>query len=148
MFHLIHLFILGLSSFPSCLPNQYQFINMTKTWSQAQLYCRENYSDLVTIGNQTEMDELINALPAGWSGPAWIGLYNISWTWSLNNTQLEGSGFWDVGQPDNVNDNEFCVTQYTDLASVTDATLSAVHNAILVSSGNVFGLLFFCILAT
>ncbi|XP_034148857.1 C-type mannose receptor 2 isoform X2 [Esox lucius] len=182
----------GLSSFPSCLSNQYEFVNMAKTWSQAQLYCRQNYGDLVTIGDQTEMDKLINALPAGWSGPAWIGLYNISWTWSLNDTQLEGSGFWDVGQPDNVNDNEFCVymsnkkwsdancdgqqhfvcydaktnsyilardpinynilsmswtqaqiycrTQYTDLATVTDATLSAVQNAILQQSYGQSGL--------
>ncbi|XP_038820735.1 lymphocyte antigen 75-like [Salvelinus namaycush] len=39
----------GLSILPSCLPHQFHFVNMKKTWTEAQNICRQNYTDLATI---------------------------------------------------------------------------------------------------
>ncbi|KAL0994897.1 hypothetical protein UPYG_G00128950 [Umbra pygmaea] len=97
-----------LSGLLSCVTCQYQFINTAKTWSQAQVYCRDNFVDMATINSSTQMTKLLSSAPGNWKTPAWIGVNDISWWWSLNNTPLDGSTYWDVGQPDNVN-SEVCV---------------------------------------
>uniref|UniRef100_A0A4W5KQ68 C-type lectin domain-containing protein n=1 Tax=Hucho hucho TaxID=62062 RepID=A0A4W5KQ68_9TELE len=83
-----------------------------KTWSEAQRYCRQNYVDLASIDDMAEMNRLNNTVKAGsLTEPAWIGLYNTSWRWSLGDTELNTTEFWDKknGQPDNAKRNEFCV---------------------------------------
>ena len=51
-------------------------------WTEAQKYCRENYTDLATIENTEEMNRLINTVVLNVRN-SWIGLYtNINWTWS------------------------------------------------------------------
>ncbi|XP_071195953.1 C-type lectin lectoxin-Phi1-like [Salvelinus alpinus] len=111
------LFFSGLSVLPSCLSHQFHFVNTNKTWTDAQSYCRQNYIDLASIDDMADMNKLNNTVKA-WSltEPAWIGLYNTSWRWSPGDTKLEREGFWDkrkIGenkeQPDNLNNNEFCV---------------------------------------
>nr|XP_055046324.1 L-selectin-like [Misgurnus anguillicaudatus] len=46
--------------------------------SNAQSYCRQHYTDLATIRNETENDELGLMTEII---PAWIGLYRDSWKW-------------------------------------------------------------------
>uniref|UniRef100_A0A4W5KPN1 C-type lectin domain-containing protein n=1 Tax=Hucho hucho TaxID=62062 RepID=A0A4W5KPN1_9TELE len=102
----------GLSVLPSCLPHQFHLVNMNKNWSEAQRYCRQNYTDLASIDDMAEMNRLNNTVKAGsLTEPAWIGLYNTSWRWSLGDTELNTTEFWDKknGQPDNAKRNEFCV---------------------------------------
>ncbi|KAF5891488.1 macrophage mannose receptor 1-like isoform X1, partial [Clarias magur] len=60
----------------------YILINESKTWRDAQTSCRENYTDLVSVRNQTENEEIWNVKQCMINNSAWIGLFNDSWTWS------------------------------------------------------------------
>ncbi|XP_072543317.1 macrophage mannose receptor 1-like isoform X1 [Salminus brasiliensis] len=95
-----------------CGTRQFHVEKEGKNWTEAQKYCRENFTDLVTIENQEEMDA-VQAAVNGTTGNYWIGLRqkpgenNRSWIWS------DGSNFsysdWYTGEPNNgVGDN--CVT--------------------------------------
>ncbi|CAB1345525.1 unnamed protein product [Coregonus sp. 'balchen'] len=77
-----------------CLPHQYYFVNMGKNWTEAQIYCREKYTDLATIDNMEDMKRLVNTVDRGYNGSAWIGLYNHfnSWRWSLEDSGFYGDG--------------------------------------------------------
>ncbi|KAK2872519.1 hypothetical protein Q8A67_022416 [Cirrhinus molitorella] len=96
----------------SSCTRQYHFVNESKTWTEAQRYCRQNYTDLATIDNMEEMNRLIKTVLRTYYGKAWIGLYDDmnSWRWSLDNTALQG-GFksWYVQQPVNSAGQSLCV---------------------------------------
>ena len=83
-----------------------------KTWTEAQSYCREWYTDLATIGNTEEMRKLNDTVSAaGHSSDVWIGLYShIDWKWSdgFNQSGAEYRN-WDTGYPNNRAANQFCV---------------------------------------
>ncbi|MGH0137945.1 UNVERIFIED_CONTAM: hypothetical protein FKN15_030372 [Acipenser sinensis] len=85
----------------------YILIDHPKTWYEAQQYCRENYTDLVSIKNNDE-DKKIKEKSNGTA--VWIGLFNNPWKWSHKG---EYSSFhnWDKGEPNNVGNN-FCVEMY------------------------------------
>ncbi|XP_058270996.1 C-type mannose receptor 2-like [Hemibagrus wyckioides] len=95
---------------------QYHFINVNKTWTEAQRYCRENYTDLATVENMEEVNTLIYTANSNYSGLAWIGLYGDlgGWRWSL-----DGDAFYKEGErdfrgwyeePNNYNGKELCVS--------------------------------------
>ncbi|KAI4874923.1 hypothetical protein NFI96_009232, partial [Prochilodus magdalenae] len=52
------------------------FVTESKSWTEAQSYCIECYTDLATIDNMEEMNRLINTVNSSYSGLAWIGLYD------------------------------------------------------------------------
>ncbi|KAK3510476.1 hypothetical protein QTP70_008663 [Hemibagrus guttatus] len=64
--------------------NKYVLINETKSWYDAQIYCREKHTDLVSVRNQTENEEIWRVITS--SAPkdsrVWIGLFYDSWKWS------------------------------------------------------------------
>ncbi|NP_001139959.1 L-selectin precursor [Salmo salar] len=91
----------GLSILPSSLTHQFHFVNLNKTWTEAQRFCRQNYTDLATIDDMADMKKLNSTVSASWRGSAWIGLYNIIWRWSLGDRELEGEVFWDDHHPNN-----------------------------------------------
>ncbi|KAF7689756.1 hypothetical protein HF521_013109 [Silurus meridionalis] len=62
--------------------DNYTFINETKTWYEAQTFCREKYTDLVSVRNQTENKKISNLIKTTVNDGAWIGLFNDSWKWS------------------------------------------------------------------
>ncbi|XP_036444938.1 C-type mannose receptor 2-like [Colossoma macropomum] len=100
----------------SCVPHQYHFVNESKSWTEAQRYCRENYTDLASIDNMEEMNRLINTVNGSYSGLAWIGLYDDldSWRWSLDDESLHKENVtnfrnWYIQKPVNSGGNRMCV---------------------------------------
>ncbi|XP_045557465.1 C-type mannose receptor 2 isoform X1 [Salmo salar] len=99
----------GLCTLSSCLTREYHYVSSPKTWTEAQRYCREKYTDLATIENMEDMKRLINTVDIGYNGSVWIGLEKgdiMVWQWSLANRDYygeEGTGFrkWSEGEPDN-----------------------------------------------
>ncbi|KAF4117742.1 hypothetical protein G5714_002295 [Onychostoma macrolepis] len=75
--HLNHYFL--------CYGNSgYILVQSRKTWSDAQSYCRQHYTDLPTIHNFTENNQINNKINqlilSGYY--IWIGLFVDSWGWS------------------------------------------------------------------
>ncbi|XDV28072.1 hypothetical protein PO909_031468 [Leuciscus waleckii] len=79
---------------------QYQFINESMTWQDAQSYCRARFTDLATADNMSDASLLLNTVDAGYSGSVWIGLHNgteYRWVWSLG--PLSQYSNWNQGEP-------------------------------------------------
>ncbi|XP_044198487.1 macrophage mannose receptor 1-like [Thunnus albacares] len=104
-------FLTGWSIFSTCRLHQYHFVAEPMNWTEAQTYCRETYTDLVTIENTEDMNQLNNTVSsAGYNSQVWIGLYRvIDWKWSDG---YRGSGDeyrnWASNQPD-LGADELCV---------------------------------------
>ena len=81
------------------------------SWTEAQSYCRERYTDLVTVRNEAENQE-VKDLAGGET--VWIGLFRDSWKWS------DGSDssfrYWASGQPDKYSGKEECVAMNFNLS--------------------------------
>ncbi|KAK6466635.1 macrophage mannose receptor 1-like, partial [Huso huso] len=85
---------------------RYTLISTLKTWAEAQQYCRQHHTDLVSIKSASENEDMKKKAPAS---PFWIGLFNEPWKW----TDEENSAFqnWNIGQPDG--GSEKCVYMYS-----------------------------------
>ncbi|KAF4096209.1 macrophage mannose receptor 1-like isoform X2 [Onychostoma macrolepis] len=89
----------------SSSPRQYHFVNQKMNWTEAQSYCREKHTDLVTINNiqeQNDTEELIQRVNSS-AGRVWIGLKD-AWIWSLSDSDFyrgDESQYrnWKPGQP-------------------------------------------------
>ncbi|XP_078025847.1 C-type mannose receptor 2-like [Epinephelus lanceolatus] len=117
----------GLCAVSSHAERQYHFVYDLKTWTEAQSYCREKYTDLATVDNMEDVTTLNNMIdtsklvnPNGWNGP-WIGLYDDvnSWRWSLSDTSFYKHGEtefrrWRDGEPSNNNSAAHCTAMDED----------------------------------
>lgn len=74
-----------------CYGERVILINQTKTWQQAQAYCRENHIDLAS-----DIDP-----DRDYQGPIWIGVFRDTWRWadgshfSYRNWDLDDTGVGD-----------------------------------------------------
>ncbi|XP_046723095.1 C-type mannose receptor 2-like [Silurus meridionalis] len=100
----------------SSISHQFYFINENKTWTKAQKFCRENYTDLATINDMEDIHSLLNTTKGNYTGLAWIGLYADveNWRWSLEDDAFYKEGEREFRgwyhQPDNYNGKEMCVS--------------------------------------
>ncbi|XP_059211850.1 macrophage mannose receptor 1-like, partial [Centropristis striata] len=64
------------------------------TWTEAQSYCREHHTDLASLRNQAENEQVKNMMT---TDSLWIGLFRDSWNW------WDGSSssfrYWSSGKP-------------------------------------------------
>uniref|UniRef100_A0A3P9D0Q0 C-type lectin domain-containing protein n=1 Tax=Maylandia zebra TaxID=106582 RepID=A0A3P9D0Q0_9CICH len=85
--------------FFTCCLYEYHFIAENKSWSEAQTYCREKYTDLAKVFDMTDMSRLRNS--AQNQGEAWIGLNNTggnrTWRWSLPGVEyIQNDSSWNL----------------------------------------------------
>ncbi|XP_033981471.1 uncharacterized protein LOC117478575 [Trematomus bernacchii] len=70
-------------------------IDSEMTWTEAQSYCREHHTDLASVRNLTENQQIVELLPGGYY--YWIGLYRDPWKWSDgSNSSFK---YWKVNEP-------------------------------------------------
>ncbi|XP_072304697.1 putative C-type lectin domain family 20 member A [Eucyclogobius newberryi] len=75
-----------------------------KSWEDARSYCREHYTDLAMIEDETENTAVASLQ---WSSPSWIGLHREPWRWSDGSTSTFQN--WALGQPSSGVEN--CVVE-------------------------------------
>ncbi|KAL0199503.1 hypothetical protein M9458_008043, partial [Cirrhinus mrigala] len=73
--------------FSSLAPYQFEYVQTSMNCTDAQKYCRNNYSNLASVRNSADMIELLKIVN-GASGVygIWIGLMKTDrseWKWSL-----------------------------------------------------------------
>ncbi|KAI7789663.1 putative L-selectin-like, partial [Triplophysa rosa] len=76
------------------------------TWHEAQSYCRQHHTDLATIRNQAENDQVLQMM--GGNYHIWIGLYRDSWKWLDGKNAIASSINWKMDQPDMTGPNRPC----------------------------------------
>jgi len=86
------------------------------TWSEAQTYCRESYTDLATVDNPQEMNTILDKMTEKNLHDFWIGLYEdvLTWRWSLSDGGYYGDvkdefANWAAGEPNTLTGVQHCV---------------------------------------
>ncbi|XP_063055896.1 uncharacterized protein LOC134449716 [Engraulis encrasicolus] len=135
------------------LARRFHVVTEKRNWDDARQYCREEFTDLATVDNMADVDEIKSALQdAGVTFEAWIGLYGglPKWRWSLadegfyetNSTHpyvlVEEEKTWADAQ-------RYCREKHTDLASVrnqaeNDKIYSDIHSRLVAESYSWIGL--------
>ena len=91
-------------------------MNESKTWAEAQRYCREHYVDLASIDNSEDTQAIKNIRGIKNSRSTWIGLYDDlnSWRWSLDDDNFYKGNErnfrnWFKQKPENWDGDSQCV---------------------------------------
>lgn len=67
------------------LIRHFHLVELMKNWTEAQRYCREEFTDLATIMDPNQNTE---AAHAALMGEIWIGLFQSNWRWSLDHEEF------------------------------------------------------------
>ncbi|XP_008401130.1 macrophage mannose receptor 1-like [Poecilia reticulata] len=102
----------------SSAQRKYIYIDEAKNWIDARSYCQEKFTDLATIENKEDMEELKDlATSLGRRDTAWIGLFFNIWSWSMSDSafyqQDKDFSNWASDQPDNYNGAENCAEMHS-----------------------------------
>ncbi|XP_063072711.1 macrophage mannose receptor 1-like [Engraulis encrasicolus] len=99
----------GLSS---SVPGQFHVVKEGKTWTEAQQYCRDKFTDLAVINNKADIEKIKSMIQNEGVTNVWIGLKNgirPKWQWSRADEGLYGENEaefrnWDTdaGQPSGI----------------------------------------------
>ncbi|ROL29810.1 C-type lectin BML-1 [Anabarilius grahami] len=87
--------------------HEFVYVPVSVNWMDAQKYCRQHYTDLITIVDQADHDELLKT--AG-MGNVWLGLYRTRGDGVFVWSDQRSSSFrkWKSGQPN----AQLCVNVY------------------------------------
>ena len=103
----------GLCSLSSCVPRQFHVVKEQKTWTEAQRYCKDEFTALATIDNMREMEMLNSTMNEAGAEKPWIGLKQGSspkWQWSLADRDFYRENEaefrkWNSTQPEGTHEN-------------------------------------------
>uniref|UniRef100_A0AAY3ZYS4 C-type lectin domain-containing protein n=1 Tax=Denticeps clupeoides TaxID=299321 RepID=A0AAY3ZYS4_9TELE len=112
VFMLLMLFRLWFCSLCWSDPHLYYFVNETKTWTDAQLYCRDHYTDLATVDGVQDEKPLVGAVTGGYS-QAWIGLHEVQSSWLWSDGSDSNYTNWAAGKPQLSVQQKLCGAVYT-----------------------------------
>uniref|UniRef100_A0A8C5EEW5 C-type lectin domain-containing protein n=1 Tax=Gouania willdenowi TaxID=441366 RepID=A0A8C5EEW5_GOUWI len=98
---------------------QYHYVDLELSWTNAQLHCREKFSDLATFSSSDDLSRLPETtFRAAWFGmtdhsKSWKNIFNNdsnSWKWSASGEwSVPSYQNWFPGQPDNDGSAQTCV---------------------------------------
>ncbi|XP_073722734.1 macrophage mannose receptor 1-like [Misgurnus anguillicaudatus] len=99
--------LIALCSLSECIQRRYHHINMMMNWTEALRYCREKYTDLGTVNNINDMNQLMKSvdnslLLSTYYVYVWIGLKRSSkdsWMWADESDST--FTHWRSGEPNN-----------------------------------------------
>ncbi|KAK3513301.1 hypothetical protein QTP70_009781 [Hemibagrus guttatus] len=102
------------------------YVDIGKTWLEAQRYCREKHTDLATVDNMAEMRTLIDQVNPYYFGDVWIGLKRgteTRWGWSYGYDTIQQYKYDGMiySLPNKYNwkeAQEYCRWMYTDLVDI------------------------------
>uniref|UniRef100_A0A3B4DTP0 C-type lectin domain-containing protein n=1 Tax=Pygocentrus nattereri TaxID=42514 RepID=A0A3B4DTP0_PYGNA len=131
---LYNISVYGVSAYS---PHRYHFVNVGKTWTEAQSYCRQTYTDLATISNMEEMKKLNATLKDKPSSSVWIDEVRRNtgkWLWSLADANFYRDGDtyrnWNNGalkDSNNVGEIENCVGMFKDSGTWFDVRYGVTY---------------------
>uniref|UniRef100_A0A668A8E8 C-type lectin domain-containing protein n=1 Tax=Myripristis murdjan TaxID=586833 RepID=A0A668A8E8_9TELE len=90
--------------------SRFILVKESKTWTEAQSHCRQHFTDLASVRNQSENEEIFSLVrEANHRGAVWIGLFRDEWKWS------DGSAMsftnWNTQRPDVINTQNCVATK-------------------------------------
>lgn len=83
-------------------------VETAMNWTDARRYCMVYHTDLLSIRNQAENNEIQSMVPA--EKLAWIGLFEDSWKWS--DGSYSSFRYWSQGLVDSLGESPKCAYVY------------------------------------